>query len=157
MYGFIRLTYGTHLGFLVGTSEILQNLVYTTYLLIWFSNGMSDVIFGTQLYSLVIAVVFFLVAIPLHGVGGKVYWRFATTVCVLALVLLLAYIGTAASSANFNHYVDGHSHKAALSASKRFTRALTSFPSTSWFFVGIEMIPLVTADASEVSSLLFCT
>ena len=146
MYGFVRLTYGNHLGFLVGISEILQNLIYTTYLVIWMSNLVSKVIFNTEVYSIAFSALFFLIAIPLHVLGGKIYWRVSTSICAIAIGFLLLYVITASMSAS-----ESHMHHNDVMGGKRWEDSFASFPFTTWFFVGIEMIPLVTFDAQEVS------
>ena len=75
-------------------------------------------------------------------------------VCLIAIILLFAYVITTSATGDFSHYLHDHHDEQQSHSTLKLASALSNLPYTSWFFVGIEMIPLVSYDAYEVSRVL---
>lgn len=139
----MRLTLGPYLGFLVGFFEVLQNVFYNACIVGPLGHVLALAFKLDEMYEPLLWLLFFAVAIPINLLGGQWFWYINSFVSSLAIVIILIYLIATSPTIDFEKY-------AGATSEDNFRDILAHFPYASWFFVGLEMIPLCCGDAKEV-------
>jgi ethanolamine permease len=150
-YGFVRVCIGPFFGYLIGCLEALQNMAYVIAAVIPLGEMLTVVFRTSPKYEPLYWVVFFITALSINIVGGKSFWRFVRVIGFVSLVLLLLYIGASAQYGDFQRYSQSDVSNYHFNG-RRF---MSYFPYSSWFFIGIEALPLACTDCKQVSCSLF--
>jgi ethanolamine permease len=146
-YGFARVTLGTYMGFLLGTFESLQYILYVTFSIGALARLMTSIFNLSNSYEPIFWVVFYILALSMFSTKQNIFWKMSNLLGILTLVLILMYIGILAfappeSSSSMN---DGTEFVQTLSHG--FMKYL---PYSAWFFVGVESMPLLSSSVKEV-------
>lgn len=150
MYGFARLTLGPYLGFVVGCCEILQNILRASCFMFCFAMHFCVALNISLDYEPIFWLLFLAVTILSNIAGGPWFWKFSSTVGVLAVLVILFFLVATAPSTDFkNEAMKKGEETPSVDTFLRF------FPYSTWFFVGMEMIPVMSSDVKEVSALPF--
>lgn len=156
IYGFVRLTLGPYLGFLVGIFEIFQAIVYSAYYMVEIGQIVTTALLVDQLYSPIVWFVFSIFSVFLNIRGNHTFWNFQWVLAMFSLVILLVFIFSSIQSADTNQYINHEKRPEHFSStSDRLHYVFRYFLSASWFFSGFEMIPLTCSDAIEVRRTIF--
>ena len=151
MYGFVRLTCGPYLGYVIGCIEAFQNISFTASLALFMSKALCYAIEGLNVrLSILFTAIFFYGSYWVNIQGGKTFWWTMSGVCSIAVVMLLMYIlGNTAVVNMDDNDGDGviQPARGVMSTADRVYTTLSCLPYASCFFVGMKMIPIA---ASEV-------
>ena len=144
-YGFVRVCIGPFFGYCIGCCEALQNIAYTISAVIPFARMLTTVFNEDNHYEPAYWALFFVVAMGINIAGGKVFWYFNNAIGMISLALVIIYIVSTAQYCDFSRYAEP-------SYSSFNGRAfVTYFPLSSWFFLGVEAIPLACVDCEKVN------
>lgn len=146
-YGYVRVTMGIYLGYIIGCCELVSYLVLSATTYLYFGSTMT-VIAGTSpllepMWWCVFCVL--LVAPMLHN---KYFWHInallgiITIACVVLFLFTLCVISP--SYPKYAHSSDVHYFEGGLEG------FLTAFGPASLMYLGIEICPLMAEDVSEV-------
>jgi hypothetical protein len=149
MYGFIRLTFGSLCGFLVGCSEALENILVVSTS-VQPIGAMITSVCGTSpgwepYYWLIIHAALLVTCLS----GDRFFWGFVRFIAVLFCLLIAVYIFGSFPFLNFDKYVTKRA------ASFQGYQILKIFPSGSWYFMGIELLPLSGSVMKDVSCVCY--
>lgn len=102
-YGLARVTLGFYFGFMVGCCEIIEYIIYTADTCLSISNLVvkSTGINGTL--SPLIWLVFYVSAVIVYCIGGKLFWRVSNLLAFLSLAILLIYFAGSFQFLNFEY------------------------------------------------------
>lgn len=150
LYGLARVALSPYIGFLVGSCELIQNILYVGSSVIPFGWMLTEV-FGTDKSIEPVWWVLFLISSCFINVsGGKIFWYFNRFAGVLCLILIILFIISAlVNSTDFYSYaldnvkIENYTFK----AKSLFQR----MPLATWFFIGVELIPFASSESPNVS------
>lgn len=155
MYGFIRLAIGPYIGFLVGCCETLSNIlcVSTTVLpLGWMITEMTGL---PVEYEPIYWIVFYATALYITISGGKVFWRFNAFICCLTiLTLFIFFLGTTQYLDYSKYATRSHPFSKGLYVFQGY-KMLQQLPNATWFYQGVEYLPLAGSTVADVSYYLY--
>lgn len=159
VYGFVRVCVGPFFGYVVGCCEALQNIAYVASSVIPFGQMLSITLDLPESYEPIYWTIFFVSSIALNIIGGKIFWNFVRVVGVASLLIHILYFGATAQYGVFGRYSDS----SVRSYSFDGYAFMVYFPVCSWYFIGVESLPLSSVDCPKVSivcvmgSLLSCS
>lgn len=151
MYGFARLTIGPYMGFIIGCCEVLQNILRASCFMFCFAMHCCVALDLPMEYEPCFWLVFLALTLPLNIIGGKVFWRCAGVLSVISVLIIILYLVSTAHFADFEKEVLDVREKY---DSPAIEILLMCFPYSTWFFVGMEMVPVMSSDVKMVSKLL---
>ncbi len=147
-YGFVRVSVGPLWGFIVACCEVIQNILYVSASVMPFGEMMSKALGTHSRYEPLWWLFFFVTAGAIQTVGGKWFWRFNYIMGLGSLILLLLFIFGAFKYVDFEKF-SGTAHEDETNFhSMEFYKFM---PFSSWFYIGVEMLPLAAIDSNEVS------
>lgn len=145
-YGFVRMSLGPYIGFMVGACEVIGNTVYTTTSVVPLGQMISTLSGTADQWQPFYWLIFFASALALHFNNGRIYWMVNSILGAVALVILLLFIFISMPQANFPKY--------ASTSDKPTGSFMSILPLTTWLYIGSEMIPFAGSDCNNVSR--FC-
>ncbi len=153
MYGFVRLAIGSTAGYLVGCSEVAQNIlgVATTVLpLGWIVTGLTRL---PTYYEPIYWCIFYGISLFVCIQGGNLFWQFNRSLAIITLLLIAIYVLGTVQYIDYYKYAT-NDHPVNKNGDYAFDgmALLQIFPSATWYFQGVEFIPLAGATVSDVSS-----
>lgn len=102
-YGLARVTLGFYFGFMVGCCEIIEYIIYTADTCLSISNLVvkSTGINGTL--APLIWLIFYVSAVIVYCIGGKLFWRVSNLLAFLSLATLLTYFAGSFQFVDFEY------------------------------------------------------
>jgi ethanolamine permease len=141
-YGFARVTVGPYIGFLVGCYESISNIVYSFTGMIPLAKYFTYIIDGDPRYEPVYWIVLY-VLILINEYSGRVYYfRMLRTAAFLSVVVYVLYIFVSIPNIDTKRYIPTDSLQHSFPGG--VFDLLGALPFTAFFFVGMEMMPLVS-------------
>lgn len=151
LFGFVRVTISPFWGFMVACCETIQNIFYVAASIIPFGEVISH---ATQLpreYEPIYWLIFFSVSISVNVFNGRTFWIFVNIMSSVSILLILVYVFGTFQYCNFPRYALDVQHDTGTKHFN-FTKMLEQIPLSSWFYVGMELIPLAGAHTAVVSN-----
>lgn len=142
-YGFVRVALGPYAGFLVGNCESMLNVLYIATAVVSLGEMITAVTALPSAVEPLYWVLFFLSTGCLNLLGQHAFWNTNAVLAILSISFLLFYMLLTASTADFHRYA--MSEGSGVSVRDTFRH----MPWASWFFVGIEMLPLTSRECDE--------
>lgn len=90
-YGLARVTLGFYFGFMVGCCEIIEYIIYTADTCLSISNIIIKSTGIDRKLSPLIWLIFYVSAVIIYCIGGKLFWRVSNLFAFLSLAILLIY------------------------------------------------------------------
>jgi len=146
IFGFIRATSGPYLGFCVGCCETLQYVSYAADVAMVLGNAVSVSLGVSSSIESVFAIIFLIFAAAINIRGGKLFWQFNYLIAILSIALLLLYIITTISGVNYIKYVANVQNTSSFNGHTM----MEYFPTSMWFFLGSETLPLYGRSTANV-------
>lgn len=146
-YGFVRVAVGPLWGFVVACCEVMQNLLYVTASVIPFGEMMSIAFDVDERYDPLWWLFFFVTACAIHIYGRKLFWRINLVMGLGSLLLILVFVFGSIHFEDFNENASPRSDRRHFSSYGFFK----NMPFSTWFYIGVEMLPIAAIDALEVS------
>ncbi|MHB1173031.1 MAG: amino acid permease [Lacisediminihabitans sp.] len=164
-YSFSRAALGPWGGFITGLAETIEYVV-TTAVIVLFSAYYADAI-TNSLFGFTLAgdkthpnlmwvwwIVLYVIFVGLNSLGASTSFRFALVVALISVAVLLVFaiMALAAGAVDFGRLLD-IKPTAGNSAFLPFGWAgvLFALPFATWFFLGIEELPLAAEEAHNPS------
>jgi len=143
-FGVVRCTIGLFPGYLVGFVETAYYITLGCFLAVSLSNFLSDVLSIDEKYAPLLWIAFYAIscAINIQHKSPYLFWRFINIMCTVCLCLVLMYF-----FGSLTILKPSLSRKNELIVARSFS-AFQYLPQASWFFVGIESLPLACNTAS---------
>jgi amino acid transporter len=152
-YGYVRATIGPFFGYLVGCCEAIQNIVYVSVSVIPFAQVCTLAFQVPVDYEPIYWVFFFVTAIYINNRGGKFFWRFSTIIGIVSFLLIIVYILGTIPQMDFEKHSQQRDYP--KDGGKFVNNMMQALPVASWFYIGVESIPLACIDCASVSCLAY--
>lgn len=153
IYGYVRVTLGPFLGFIVGCCEMLQNVVYGCYCLYPVGHFISELFGLPHSYCSLFWIIMLLFALAINVAGPKYFWSSNVVVLVMAFTMMLLYYAVTFPCMDCEKYAGSGFIRDDANAGA--TDWFKYFPYAWWIFAGLEMLPMACSDAAEVSRAFF--
>jgi hypothetical protein len=126
----------------------MRNVAYVTASVLPFAQMISHASGGDRVYEPAYFGLFFVTAVSLNVLGGRAFWYSARVLGFLALLVLMIYVCGAIQFADFRKYSE-----TSVAGGYEFDgyAFVKRFPWASWFFLGVESLPLTCVDCNEVN------
>jgi ethanolamine permease len=158
-YSFARSAMGPWGGFVTGLAETIE-YVFTTGVIVYFSasyaNAVTDKAIGLDLshHWWVWWLILYVVFVALNTAGAEASFKFAITVAVLsiAILVLFALLAIAKGAVDFgtlNNVTPDPGNSSFLPYG--WSGVLYALPFAIWFFLGIEELPLAAEESHDPS------
>jgi hypothetical protein len=171
-YGLARVTLGFYAGFMIGCCEIVEYIIYTADTCLSLGSLITKTTKISQKYDPLIWLAFYVSAVGIYCVGGKVFWRVNYILAFLSIIILLIYCFGSLKFVDIRntHYVaytlrdpiiddtvygtqnvlmDNMQPALYIGGIISFMRVM---PLSGWFYVGIESLSFAANDISYVSN-----
>jgi len=156
-YSFARSAMGPWGGFITGLAETIE-YVFTTGVIVYFSGGyanaVTDEAIGLDLSDnmWIWWIVLYVAFVGLNTVGAETSFKFAITVAVLSIGILvlfavLALANGAIDFGNLNNITPDPGNSSFLPFG--WEGVLYAMPFAVWFFLGIEELPLAAEESHD--------
>ncbi|BBZ17308.1 amino acid permease [Mycolicibacterium gadium] len=159
-YSFARAAMGPWGGFVTGFAETIE-YVFTTAVIVYFSASYADAVtselFGLSMPSWVWWIILYAVFVGLNAVGAEVSFKFAITVAVISIgiLMLFAVMAVVNGAVDFSRLFDIAADPNAAGSSTFLPFGvlgiLYALPFAIWFFLGIEELPLAAEESHNPS------
>lgn len=149
-YGLVRAWVGPYFGFVAGVLEAMRNVTYVTASVLPFAQMISHASGGDRSYEPAYFGIFFVTAVGLNALGGRAFWYSARVLVFLALLVLMIYVCGAIQFTDFKKYLETEVSGGGGYEFDGYA-FVKRFPWASWFFLGLESLPLTCVDCQEVS------
>lgn len=172
-YGLARVTLGFYAGFMVGCCEIMEYIIYTADTCLSLNELIIQAAKIDRKFSPLIWLVFYISAVSIHCVGGRVFWRVSNVLAFLSITIIVMYCLGSLKFVDFRHAksvaysskffemtnssltIDSnHSPNADNIGSAWFIGGGFEFmkvlPLAGWMYVGIETLNFASNDIDEV-------
>jgi ethanolamine permease len=90
-YGLARVTLGFYAGFMVGCCEIMEYIIYTADTCLSLNDLIVQATHLDKKFSPIIWLIFYVSAVTVHCVGGKVFWRVSNILAFLSITIIVIY------------------------------------------------------------------
>lgn len=147
-------------GFVTGFAETIE-YVFTTAVIVYFSASYADAVtselFGLSMPSWVWWIILYAVFVGLNAVGAEVSFKFAITVAVISIgiLMLFAVMAVVNGAVDFSRLFDIAADPNAAGSSTFLPFGvlgiLYALPFAIWFFLGIEELPLAAEESHNPS------
>lgn len=138
-YGFVRVALGSLCGALVGYSEIILNVCYVSSTVLSLSKMVTSVTHFSRLFEPCYWLIFFSSTLLIFSTRGC-YIYVSIFVAIYSIGFLLIYVF--ATSPSMSLYQEDLEELSPHSIWK-------SLPLCTWWYIGIEMLPLAANDCSD--------
>ncbi|HAM25546.1 MAG TPA: amino acid ABC transporter permease [Microbacteriaceae bacterium] len=156
-YSFARAAMGPWGGFITGLAETIEYVV-TTAVVVLFSAYYADAItkdlLGFSMPGWVWWIVLYVIFVGLNSLGAQASFRFALIVALISIAVLIVFAALAAinGAIDFGRLLDikpsaGNSQFLPFG----WAGVLFALPFATWFFLGIEELPLAAEEAHNPS------
>eukprot|EP01031_Cornospumella_fuschlensis_P042701 gene42701-52175_t len=142
-YGYVRCSLGPPVGFMVGFAEAIEYVIYTSAAVVIVGKLLRDLFHTSSAYLPLYWLLFYVLALPLHVMGGPYAWRTAVCLGVLTVCVVMAWCLMDLDHVNMARYKD----EAAIGGqAKEF---LHYFPYAAWLYKGVEVMTLTSRNAEN--------
>ncbi len=156
-YSFARAAMGPWGGFVTGLAETIEYVV-TTAVVVLFSGYYADAItkelLGFSMPAWVWWVILYVVFVGLNSLGAQASFRFALIVAIISIAVLVTFavLAFANGAVDFGRLLNikptaGNSDYLPFG----WSGVLFALPFATWFFLGIEELPLAAEEAHNPS------
>jgi len=159
------VTHGTYVGFIVGVTESLEYIAYVAAAVLGLGQMLTSLFTTSKKWEPLWWAVFYLTALPVHIRGGVLFWRLIVGCSITIVVIILIYCFGVLPDINFSAYApiiimaDSSSSGGAADGGGSgssgyfvggFVRFMEVLPLTTWWFIGVEALPMACDDSLEV-------
>jgi len=154
-YSFSRAALGPWGGFITGLAETIEYVVTTAVIVLFsalYADAITTELFGFSMPQWAWWVVLYIVFVGLNSLGAETSFRFALVVAIIsiAVLLLFAILAIGSGAVDFGKLLDiaptdGNSTFLPFG----FAGVLFALPFATWFFLGIEELPLAAEEAKN--------
>lgn len=150
IYGYVRVSVNPMWGFLVGIAETFHHLFMMASLLIPLGDLVTRAMQIDRGYNIAVWFTAMCMILAMNMLGGRVFWTSNRIIGVTSIVIIILYIFASTAEVDFpKHAVEG-----GKTYNYDGNGMFTYFPYSSWFFVGLEVLPLSASLSDQVSLLL---
>eukprot|EP00981_Chlorochromonas_danica_P011430 scaffold4011_cov197-Ochromonas_danica.AAC.12 len=139
-YGYVRCVLGPFLGFIVGLFESLEYIMFLSSTLVDVGLLLGSLLHSGQNLQPLYWLLFHLLAIPAHLMGGSLFWRVSMFLSLWLVGILVVYLLASAVRADPMPSTDLTAHPSAT---------LHFYSSAGWCFKGLEVLTLTCEHTSE--------
>ena len=153
-YGLARVSLGMYPGFIIGCLEAGEYIVYVASSAIALSNMIISLTRSSNDLLPIICLIFYISAIMVHLLGGKIFWRTNTFLAIVSIGFILIYIFGSIPFCNFSLNAPTPQVSGAIVNEwfvGGFVPFLSTTPLAAWFYVGVESLNLAAAFVDEVN------
>lgn len=144
-YGYVRCVLGPLIGYMIGFYEAMEYIMFVTACLAYIGKIMTDVLNISRDFEPLYWLVFYICAVPIHMMGGRVFWKvgafFALWILVLMIIYILGNTGNARMSSSTTNDNNGFQPEGAS--------FMQYYPVGGWCFKGIEVMTLTCENISS--------
>jgi hypothetical protein len=133
------------LGYLVGVCEVLQNVSYVSATAIPLAQLIVTSADQPDSYKPIYWILFYLSSLTILIAGNQVLWKFNLLIGLVSLLIVFVYIFGSIQYGDFHHNAE-----ASISHDFNAWTMLQHFPLASWFYIGVQSLPLCCVDCAEV-------
>eukprot|EP01031_Cornospumella_fuschlensis_P050598 gene50598-61892_t len=150
-YGFVRVALGSFVGAMVGYSEMILNICYVSSTLLAWGQMWRNILQGdeegdSRSYEVIFWAVFIVTSIVIHFSPPRYFWSFNVFIAIVSLLTVIMYLLATTQYINYPSYIP-----AAFSPPKAqeygMAAVMGALPLTSWWYVGVEMLPLAANES----------
>jgi amino acid permease len=148
---------GPYIGFMVGFLEMMEYTVYTASSFFSLGVMITYITDNDAKYEPVYWLAFYCTSIAIYCAGGSIFWRFMSGIALVTLLLIVVYLLASIQFLNFSNHVDMTYENNLVQHGNQNTNMhdfLQVLPLTTWFYIGVEALPLACGDVANVSVLL---
>lgn len=153
MYAFARITCSPYIGFLVGSFEVVGNIIYAAIAMIPIGSSITYITGFHQNYEPIYWFIAYSLVILIEFTGRKWFFLFLRWMALITIVLLLFYIIISIQDIHPLQYIPSQPHEM---KSHLFSNGISNMfsvvPISGWYYFGIEIIPLVSDEIQNVSN-----
>lgn len=152
-YGFARVTVSFFGGYIVGCCEVLE---YVTYVAtsVYALGRLVSVSFGvSSRYEPIYWFLFYATSIAIQMQGGRFFWRLNTCLAVVSALVLCLYCLACIPIMDFSENARLDQADTPWFTGRDGFSFMRVLPLASWFFVGIEAVPLAGQETQEVNQI----
>jgi ethanolamine permease len=150
-YGFARVTVNIYGGYIVGSSEAIEYLLYVATS-VYVMGKMLSILFNLpSTYEPIYWFVFYVGAIGIQLQGGILFWRINTILACMSVLLICLYCLACIPAMDFNENAKLEDGENAWFGGHEGISFMHVLPLTSWFFIGVEAMSLAGQETLEVS------
>uniref|UniRef100_K3X551 Amino acid permease/ SLC12A domain-containing protein n=1 Tax=Globisporangium ultimum (strain ATCC 200006 / CBS 805.95 / DAOM BR144) TaxID=431595 RepID=K3X551_GLOUD len=142
-YGLSRCTLGFFPGFFIGCCEALEYITYVATATLLLAEMIVKSAPSLHGYEPLIWLAFYVTALWIHIVGGRVFWRFNLVLGGISFVIVLLFCF---GSLPFVDWEASVAHDSSALFVDDFHGFMKALPTAAWFFVGIEALSLTSDD-----------
>ncbi|MEY2847921.1 MAG: hypothetical protein RI885_586 [Actinomycetota bacterium] len=154
-YSFARAAMGPWGGFVTGLAETIEYVVTTAVVVLfsaYYADSIATELFGVSLPGWLWWIVLYVIFVGLNSLGAETSFRFALVVAIIsmAVLVLFAVLALANGAVDFGRLLNIEPTEG-NSAFLPFglTGVLFALPFATWFFLGIEELPLAAEEAHD--------
>ncbi|KAF1327278.1 putative transporter, partial [Globisporangium splendens] len=145
-YGLSRCTLGFFPGFFIGCCEALEYITYVATTTLFLADMIVKSVPSLHGYEPLIWLAFYISALWIRIVGGRVFWRFNLVLGGISFVIVLLFCFGSLPFVNWEASVARNSSAFFVDDFNGFMKAL---PIAAWFFVGVEALSLTSDNADK--------
>jgi len=142
-YGLARCTLGFYLGYLIGCFETFEYIIYIAVSALGLGELVVAILPSFNHYQPIVWLIFYLSALLIHIIGGRIFWSFNRIMAVASITILLIYIFGSMSHVHFHEFSLLDNNKLFRGGIFEFVQI---FPVTAWFYVGVEALNFACDD-----------
>eukprot|EP01031_Cornospumella_fuschlensis_P028968 gene28968-34959_t len=146
-YGFVRVAMGPFFGFVVGYCEAVLNIMYVASSVIPFGEMLTIVTGLPSAYEPLYWFFFFATSLYIHAARGRLFWTVNAVIAIVSILILVLYVLSTLQYVNINKYA--MSSEKDTSTGNQVVAAFAGLPLSSWFYVGVEMLPLAAFESNR--------
>lgn len=147
-FGLTRIALGHYPGFIIGTIESLEYILYVVATVLILGSNITKLTNLSSAYEPLWWLMFFLISFLYNTSSYSLFWKMNLTLGLLCLATVVIYCFGSISRTNFQEYVVHQN-------TKIFDGGITSFlyelPLAAWWYIGVECIILLANDFSQVT------
>jgi ethanolamine permease len=134
----------------VGACEAIQTIFYVAAAVIPFGQMLTLALGAPKAYEPVYWVFFFVTAFFINYKGRHVFWKFSSVIGFASLVLVLLYILGTIPNMDFDKHAEADKERYDIDGGEFLSSVMRGFPLASWFYIGVEALPLACLDCEKV-------
>lgn len=140
---------GPYFGFVVGYCEAVLNIMYVASSVIPFGQMLTIVTALPSSYEPLYWLFFFATSLYIHAQRGRLFWGVNAAIAIISIIILVLYVLSTLQYVDINQYA--LPYKREVSTGNQVMAAFAGLPVSSWFYVGVEMLPLAAFESNRVS------
>lgn len=155
-YGYARVTVNIYGGYIVGCCEVLEYILYVASSVYVFGRFISAILNLPHIYEPIYWFLFYVIATCLQICDGRLFWHVNTILAVISIVILLLYCVACIPVMNFSQNAQLDDSSNPWFGGKPGYSFMRVLPLASWFYIGIEAVPLAGVETRSVCILVLC-